>query len=95
MGRDDSFREAKKVEVVADKKIIKTFEVLCGYFKGARVENNNVICASVMHEHTGTKLLCDISLKNGIVQMEYEHRLGEEVVSEYIIKCIGFLLRKE
>jgi hypothetical protein len=70
------------------------FSTLCGYLKGANIENANMICSSMIHEHTETKLLCDITFSNGSVTIVYEHRSGEEVISEYVIKCLCFLLRK-
>jgi hypothetical protein len=93
--RDDSFRAPRKIEVVVEKKIVKVFSTLCGYFKGANMENSNVISASIIHKHTETKLLCDILFLNGVMTIEYEHRSGKEQISEYIIGALCFLLRKK
>lgn len=68
-------------------------EGLANYFKGGRV-NKNVIECTIHHDHTNTRFFYDISIANGQIEVQFEHKFGDPNLSQYIIKSISFLLRK-
>ena len=92
--RDGEFRSPTKEVIKGERKILKDRFALQTYFKGCKVEEGSLKC-SLMHEHTETKLMLDLSEKDGCVEMVYEHRSGEKKMTEYFISTLKFLLEKE
>lgn len=94
--RDSEFdtRNVVSDSFAVDRKIAKDFETLAGYFGGARVVGNRIE-STIHHEHTNTILLYDAEYRNGSVATRMEHKVGEPNVSEYIMKALAFVLRKE
>lgn len=58
------------------------------------MEENGLKC-SITHEQTETKLLLDMTEKEGCVEMVHEHRSGEKRITDYFIATLKFLLEKE
>ena len=79
---------------VADKKIVKDVQTLQSIFKPVTADVN-VMKLSVLHSVTNTKFLMDVKYDNGELMIKYEHRSGEENITEYIIKSLNFLMRKD
>lgn len=94
--RDGDFDEkyCRKESFAVERKIGKDFDAIASYFKGGRVTKNAIQC-TVHHEHTNSRFLYDLVYVDGQAQVQYEHKFGDPNLTDYIIKSITFLLRKE
>lgn len=94
--RDSDFDEknSKRDSFAVERKIAKDFDAILGYFKGGRVIKNEIQC-TIHHEHTNTRFLYDLVYTDGQLQVKFEHKFGDANLSEYIVKSISFLLKKE
>lgn len=98
--RDDEFRNASTLSLPLCKKLAKDPSVMAGYFPGAKLLptsniNEYTVQSTILHEHTETKFLCDFEVKGGELVIRYENRLGEDAIVEYVVRTVGFLLRKD
>ena len=79
--------------IIGERKIVKDID---SYFKEGTINEDHIKCC-IFHPQSETKLLLDIIMKKmeNKIELRYEHRLGEEEITEYFLKNLEFLLKRE